>query len=171
MAIFDGSPGRIRTYDQSLNRRLRYRCATGEYFRILSSHKTIIERNLETHSRLTGDVTYIFLLKNYATPSRAAALRPCEKGPYPLLTPPLTHRGIFLNFIWLYFHDQNEIYKCKQWHYRRRHIYFSAEKLCDPVSRRRASTLRNGSLPASHATTHAQGSISKLYLVIFSLPE
>src|SRR3989344_7697044 len=29
------SPGRIRTYDQSLNRRLRYHCATGECITVL----------------------------------------------------------------------------------------------------------------------------------------
>src|SRR3990167_7269362 len=61
MLILSGSPGRIRTYDQSLNRRLRYHCATGEY--------THLPKNT---NNLTGVVTDNFLVKIFATPSRPA---------------------------------------------------------------------------------------------------
>ena len=78
MLILSGSPGRIRTYDQSLNRRLRYHCATGEY--------THLPKNT---NNLTGVVTDNFLVKIFATLSRPALRGSDLASRYPSgLTPP-----------------------------------------------------------------------------------
>jgi len=52
-------------------------------------------------------------------------------GPSPSLTPPLATPECLYNLSG-YVHNQNKSYKRSR--IRRRHIYFSTEKLCDPAS-------------------------------------